>query len=301
MDGLTLLEHLAEFDTRLKTIIISAYGDLDNIRTAMNRGAFDFITKPIDFQDLIITVKKSLDQLDILKEALEARIEAERARANLARYVSPGLVDTLAARDEPFGPPREQSIGVLFADMRGFTTLSESLDPSEVMELLRGFHARMDNVVFDHEGTLDDHVGDAIFATFGVPETSLRDATNTLACARGMLEAIDDWNEQRASKKQDRLSIGIGIHFGLAVLGDIGSERAMDFTVIGDTVNVAARLERMTRVLDTDLVVSQALVEQVRKEADGTESGLIDDLDESGEREVRGRKKKVPIFVLRRQ
>jgi len=301
MDGLTLLEHLAEFDTRLKTIIISAYGDLDNIRTAMNRGAFDFVTKPIDFQDLIITVKKSLDQLDILKEAFEARIEAERARANLSRYVSPRLVDTLASRDEPFGPPREQLIGVLFADMRGFTTLSERLTPSEVMELLRGFHARMDDVVFEHDGTLDDHVGDAIFATFGVPDTSTHDATNTLACARGMLKAMDVWNEERASKKQDRLSIGIGIHYGLAVLGDIGSERAMDFTVIGDTVNVAARLERLTRELDTDLVVSQALVEQVRQEAHGKQPGLIDDLDEGGEREVRGRKKKVPIFVLRRQ
>ena len=301
MDGLTLLEHLAEFDTRLKTIIISAYGDLDNIRTAMNRGAFDFVTKPIDFQDLTITVKKSLDQLDILKEAFEARIEAERARTNLSRYVSPRLVDTLASRDESFGPPREQPIGVLFADLRGFTALSESLSPSEVMELLRGFHARMDDVVFEHEGTLDDHIGDAIFATFGVPETSPRDATNTLACARGMLKAIDVWNEERSSKKQDGLSIGIGIHYGPAVLGDIGSERAMDFTVIGDTVNVAARLERITRKLDTDLVVSRALVEKVRQEADGKEPGLIGDLDEGGEHEARGRKKKVSIFVLRRQ
>lgn len=301
MDGLALLERLSEFENRLKTIIVSAYGDLANIRTAMNRGAFDFVTKPIDFQDLIITVKKSLNQLDILKEAFEARIEAERARANLSRYVSPRLVDTLASRDEPFGPPREQPIGVLFADMRGFTTLSERLSPSDVMELLRGFHARMDDVVFEHEGTLDDHIGDAIFATFGVPDTSPCDATNTLACARRMLEAIDVWNEERASKKRDRLSIGIGIHYGPAVLGDIGSERAMDFTVIGDTVNVAARLERLTRKLDTDLVVSRALVEKVRQEADGKEPGFIGDLDESGDHEVRGRKKKVPILVLSRQ
>ena len=216
----------------------------------MNRGAFDFVTKPIDFQDLTVTVKKSLDQLDILKEAFEARIEAEKARSNLARYVSPKLVDRLASKEEPFGPPREQAVGVLFADIRGFTALSEVMIPKEVMEMLRDFHSRMDAVVFKHDGTLDDHVGDAIFATFGVPESGPTDARNTLACAREMLQEMDNWNAERAKKKLDPLSIGIGIHYGSAVFGDIGSERSMDFTVIGDTVNVAARLERLTRVLE---------------------------------------------------
>ena len=298
MDGLKLLECLTEFEDRLKTIVISAYGDMDNIRSAMNRGAFDFVTKPIDFQDLTITIKKSLDHLDILKEAFEARLEAENARSNLARYVSPQLVDMLAAKDEPFGPPREQSVGVLFLDIRGFTDFSEKMKPRQVMELLRTFHTRMDAVVFEHSGTLDDHIGDAIFATFGVPEAGPQDATNTLACARGMLEGIDDWNAQRATEKQDPISVGIGIHYGPAVLGDIGSERSMDFTVIGDTVNVAARLERLTRTLDTDLVVGKSLVEQVRQEADGEGESLLEGLKESGEHEVRGRKEKVAIFVL---
>jgi len=298
MDGLVLLEHLAEYEDRLKTIVISAYGDMENIRLAMNRGAFDFVTKPIDFQDLTLTVKKSLDQLDILKEAFEARLEAENARANLSRYVSPQLVDMLAAKDEPFGPPREQKVGVMFTDIRGFTTFSENMKPREVMELLRSFHTRMDAVVFEHEGTLDDHIGDAIFATFGVPETGPRDATNTLACARGMLKAMDDWNKERKSEKQDPISIGIGIHYGQAVLGDIGSERSMDFTVIGDTVNIAARLERLTRTLDTDLVVGKELVDQVRLEANGQQADILDGLKEGGEQEVRGRSEKVGIFVL---
>jgi adenylate cyclase len=298
MGGLSLLEHLTEFDEQLKTIVISAYGDMDNIRAAMNRGAFDFVTKPIDFHDLTITVKKSLDQLDILKEALEARIEAERARANLARYVSPSLIDTLANKDEPFGPPREQTVGVLFADIRGFTTLSETMSPKDVMGLLRNFHARMDAVVFDHDGTLDDHVGDAIFATFGVPDTGPRDATNALACARGMLQAMEAWNEERTVKKRLPISLGIGVHYGPAVLGDIGSDRAMDFTVIGDTVNVASRLERLTRSLDTDLVASEALVERVRNEANGGDSNLVADMKKGGAQEIRGRKEKVSIFVL---
>ena len=298
MDGLTLLDNLAEFEDRLKTIIISAYGDMNNIRAAMNRGAFDFVTKPIDFQDLTLTVKKSLDQLDILKEALEARIEAENARANLARYVSPKLVDVLASKKEPFGPPREQPVGVLFADIRGFTTLSETLSPKQVMEMLRDFHARMDAVVFDHDGTLDDHLGDAIFATFGVPDVSPWDATNSLACARDMLKTMDKWNSERTKKKLKPISIGIGLHYGPAVLGDIGSERSMDFTVIGDTVNVAARLERLTRELKTDLVVGKALMDQVGVEGNGKDQKLVGQLKEGGEHAIRGRRQNVPIFVL---
>jgi adenylate cyclase len=301
MDGLTLLEHLSEFDDRLRTIVISAYGDMDNIRTAMNRGAFDFVTKPIDFQDLMITIKKSLDQLDIFKEAIEARMVAERSRANLARYVPPKLVDTLASRDKPFGPPRLQLVGALFADIRGFTSMSEAMEPEDVMQLLREYHTRMEAVVFEHDGTLDDYVGDAVFATFGVPEASALDATNALACARDMLATIHSWNAERAAHDEPPIGVGVGVHFGSAVMGDIGSERAMNFTVIGDTVNVAARLEGMTRDFDSDLIVSKALIEQVRQESNSKASELIVDFEESGEQEIRGRKKKVSIFVLGRQ
>ena len=187
MDGLTLLEHLNDYEDHLRTIIISAYGDMDNIRTAMNRGAFDFVTKPIDFNDLLITVKKTLDQLDVLKEAIDERMAAERARGNLARYFPPKIVDTLAARDEPFGPPRQQDVAVLFSDIRGFTAMSETMSPAEVMELLRDFHGRMEAVVFEHNGTLDKFIGDALLATFGTPDTGERDATDALTCAREML------------------------------------------------------------------------------------------------------------------
>ena len=299
MDGLALLEHLGEFDDRLKTIIISAYGDMENIRTAINRGAFDFVTKPIDFQDLTITIKKSLDQLDILKEALQSKIAAQRAKANLARYVPPHLVEALSERDEPFGPPRLLDVAVLFADMRGFTTISEAMTPSDVMELLRDFHRRMAAATFRFGGTLDDYIGDAILATFGISENGGSHATNALTCAREMLAIMKSWNEERAGDGKAPLGVGIGVNYGPAVVGDIGSDRYMDFTVIGDTVNVASRLERLTRSIDTDLIISQTLADRVRDEGDDPNSGLPD-LMPYGEHPIDGRLGGVPILVLPR-
>jgi adenylate cyclase len=299
MDGLTLLQHLGEFDDRLKTIIISAYGDMENIRMAMNRGAFDFVTKPIDFQDLTITIKKSLDQLDVLKEALQSKIAAQRARANLARYVPPHLVEILSERDEPFGPPRLLDVAVLFADMRGFTALSETMKPFEVMELLREFHRRMAAATFRFGGTIDDYIGDAILATFGVSEDGGPHAANALTCAREMLSIMSKWNAERVAGGKDPLGVGIGVNYGPAVVGDIGSERYMDFTVIGDTVNVASRLERLTRSIDTDLVVSQALADKVSDEGAEAKSGLTD-LLQYGAHDIAGRLDAVPIYILPR-
>ena len=300
MDGLTLLGHLGDFEDNLRTIVISAYGDMDNIRTAMNRGAFDFVTKPIDFHDLLITIKKTLDQLDVFKEAIEHRMAAERERSNLSRYFPPNMVETLAARDEPFGQPRQQDIGVLFTDIRDFTALSESMSPTEVMQLLRGYLGSMEAIVFEHGGTLDNYIGDAILATFGTPDKDAHDATNALTCARKMLTALDVLNDGRAERGEPVIGMGIGVHYGPAVLGDIGSERSMAFTVVGDTVNIASRLEGLTRIIDTDLVVSQALVDRVREEAGNADLAILEELEEAGEQEVKGRSGKIPVFALRR-
>src|SRR4029077_18332399 len=110
MDGLTLLAKLRELRTEVRTIMVSAYGDMENLRTAMNRGAFDFVTKPVDFTDLEITVRKTIDDLIRLRDIDQRRAAAERARGNLARYFSPQLAAMLAERDEPLGAVRRQDV-----------------------------------------------------------------------------------------------------------------------------------------------------------------------------------------------
>ena len=168
------------------------------------------------------------------------------------------------------------------------------------MEMLRGFHLRMEATIFEHGGTLEQYIGDAMFATFGTPDTGPQDATNALACARAMLANLEQWNAERTARGERPIRIGVGVHYGPVVIGDIGSERSMAFTVIGDTVNIASRLEGLTRDLDTDLVVSEALIERVREEADGGSPAILEGFDDAGEQQVKGRNDKIPTFVLRR-
>src|SRR5215210_2819776 len=141
MDGLSLLEKLQEAEEQLSTVIVSAYGDMANIRTAMNRGAFDFLTKPIDFVDLETTIAKTLRHLGVLREARHRQSVAERAHATLSRYFSPNLAERLAsdgAGIELAGQRRE--VATLFTDIAGFTTLVEMIEPGGLGALLNEYH-----------------------------------------------------------------------------------------------------------------------------------------------------------------
>ena len=297
MDGLTLLARLREEQMPAKAIIVSAYGDMTNLRTAMNRGAFDFVTKPVDLNDLEITIRKTLDDIGKLREIERLRAAAERARNNLSRYFSPNLVDMLAERDEPLGAVRRQTVAVLFADIVGFTSMAERMAPEAVVRMLRDYHERMTAQIFACGGTIDKYIGDEIFAVFGVPAASREDAANALKCANMMLRALECWNEEREARGEPRLAIGIGLNYGPAVLGDVGSEHSFSFTVIGDTVNTASRLQRLTRSLETPLVVGDALVDALNSEASGSVAAVANELQDRGEQTLRGRAEAVRIWT----
>ena len=271
--------------------MVSAYGDMANLRTAMNRGAFDFVTKPVDFGDLEITVRKTMDDLARLRAIDEQRRAAERARTNLARYFSPHFAAMLAERDEPLGAVRRQNVGVLFADIIGFTRMAEAMAPEAVVTMLRQFHNRMTAQIFACGGSVEKYIGDEIFAVFGVPEPGGEDATNALKCAQAMLVALDAWNRERAAASEPRLSMGIGVNYGPAVLGDVGSAQTLSFTVIGDTVNTASRLQGLTRALETPLVVGDTVVQAIQ------DAAVLAGLHDRGVHEVRGRIAPVRIWT----
>jgi adenylate cyclase len=231
------------------------------------------------------------------KRLVERQVETAQERANLARYFSPSMVEALAGTDQPLGGVRSQNVAVLFADIVGFTALSEKLPPEEVIDLLRDFHGRMAREVFAHGGTVDKYIGDAIMATFGTPHAGERDASNALACAKAMMVSIRDWNAGRTAHGAPEVRIGIGLHFGPAVMGDIGDQQRLEYAVIGDTVNVASRLEALTRSVGAPLVISGDAVAAVRREAGG-DGAVLAGLEEREPAEIRGRAAKVPVWTM---
>jgi adenylate cyclase len=299
MDGLTLLSVLRERRSEVRAIIVSAYGDMSNIRTAMNRGAFDFVTKPVDLNDLAITINKTLDDIARVRDLDRRRAAAERARANLARYFSPNIVEMLAERNEPLGALRRQTVAVLFVDIVGFTRMAERMPPEAVASMLRQFHERMTAQIFTCGGTVDKYMGDEVLAVFGVPQTGAGDAANALRCADLMIRSIGDWNAERTNCGEPPLAIGIGLNYGPVVIGDVGGGQSLSFTVIGDTVNTASRLQRLTRSLATPLIAGDPLIVAASETLPAPEiAGILTALEDRGEHELRGRSEPVRIWTL---
>ncbi len=294
IDGLTLLGHLQSYDD-LRAVVISAYSDMSNLRTAMNRGAFDFVVKPIDFADLEATLDKALADLAKMREMRAQRDAANRARENLSRYFSPNLVELLAQREGGIAPRRLQ-ISAMFIDLVGFTSFAESEQPEAVMEMLRSFHGRMVTELFRFDGTLEKFIGDGLLALFGVPEPQLSDPARALRCAYAMIAACEDWNAERKSAGLPPMQMGIGLHCGPAVLGDLGDERAMTFTAIGDTINTASRLQDLTRDFECSLIISRQMIDAVTLSGDAEAGALARALVRHGRASLKGRAQSIEIF-----
>src|SRR5215218_4774716 len=263
MDGLSLLGKLQEGDDNVSTVIVSAYGDMANIRTAMNRGAFDFVTKPIDFADLEATIAKTIRHVGILREARRRQLAAERAHASLSRYFSPNLAERLAsdAQGLDLGGQRRE-IATLFTDVTGFTTLVETLDPEVLEPLLNDYLAGMTEVVFAHDGTVAKIVGDALHVLFGAPGEQPDHATRAVMCSLALdafaREFRQAWNDRGVALGATR----IGVHAGPAIVGNFGGSRFFEYTAYGDTINIAARLEAANKQLGTRQCVSAAVAER---------------------------------------
>jgi adenylate cyclase len=264
MDGLTLLQELQETEGKLSTIIVSAYGDMTNIRTAMNRGAFDFLTKPIDFQDFEATLAKTIRHVEVLRDARDRQSIAERAHASLSRYFSPNLAERLANDVDAInlgGQRRE--IATLFTDIAGFTTLVEALEPNVLGRLLNEYLAGMTDIVFAHDGTLAKIIGDALHVLFGAPGEQPDHATRAVACGLALDAFARQFREKWNSAGVPLGVTRIGIHAGPAIVGNFGGKRFFDYTAYGDTINIAARLEAANKQLGTSVCVSSAVASRV--------------------------------------
>jgi class 3 adenylate cyclase len=263
MDGLSLLAKLQESEDKKSTIIVSAYGDMSNIRTAMNRGAFDFVTKPIDFVDLEATIDKTLRHIEVLREARRRQVEAERAHASLSRYFSPELAKRLAAGVGDNTEVAWRDVAVIFTDITGFTSLVETAAPELLGDLLNEYVTGMTDVVFAHEGTVAKVIGDAIEVLFNAPSDQPDYASRAVACARELDAWAEAFRERWKAKGVNFGATRIGVHAGPALVGNFGGSRFFDYTAYGDTINTAARLEAANKFLGTRICVSATVADAV--------------------------------------
>ncbi len=238
MDGLTLLSKLNESHSLLKSVIVSAYGDMENIRMAMNRGAFDFVTKPINFSDLELTIEKTLRHVNQVKQTLKAIKENNI----LKMYVDETVLNFMDTREFESSLMENEMVDatVVFIDICGFTSISENENPNTVVKLLNNYFDIMVKEIIDHNGCVDKFIGDAVMAVFK-GDYHLDRAIEACLAVRSDIANLPPVSEIVTFKP----NVSIGINSGELISGNIGSAnlKRLDYTVIGDVVNTAARLQ----------------------------------------------------------
>jgi adenylate cyclase len=238
MDGLTLLSRLGEAHPLIKSVMVSAYGDMDNIRTAMNRGAFDFVTKPVNFTDLETTIEKTIQHVNQLKETLKAIKENNI----LKMYVDHNVLNFMQGREYEASLSANETIeaSVAFIDICSFTSISESESPDNVVTLLNQYFDVIVKEIIAQGGHIDKFIGDCVMAVFR-GDFHLDRAIEASLAIRNQIEALP----KALSKIDFQPKVSIGINSGEMISGNIGSItlKRLDYTVIGDTVNVAQRLQ----------------------------------------------------------
>ena len=258
MDGLTLLSRLSESSPLIKAVIVSAYGDMENIRTAMNRGAFDFITKPINFEDLSVTMEKTIRHVAQIKETLKAI----RENSILKMYVDETVLNFMGGREFESSLMANELVeaSIVFIDICSFTSISENESPDTVVKLLNSYFEVMVKEIIEQGGYIDKFIGDAIMAVFR-GAYHLDRAIDAGLAVRSKIDSLPPLNKTISFIPK----VSIGINSGEMISGNIGSAslRRLDYTVIGDTVNTAQRLQ--SAAAPGQILISSTAFEKVKE------------------------------------
>ncbi len=236
---------------------------------------------------------RSHDEVGDLAEAFDHMTdglkERDKVKNLFSKFHGSSVAEDLINNDIGVGG-QTKDVVVFFSDIRGFTAFSEKRSPEEVVAMLNEYFAVMVKIINSHGGVVDKFIGDAIMAVWGAPKSSDRDAHQAVRACLEMRRALEGLNETRISRGQPAISIGMGLHAGKAISGTIGSDERMEYTVIGNTVNTASRIEASTKAFGSDLLISDSVAELV---GDGFKTEL------AGAAEVKGRSEALKMFKVR--
>ncbi len=219
-------------------------------------------TRPLLFTILTLSIGYTIYRAMFLTRKV-GQIESQKQ--NLARYFSPDVAEEIASQPEVLNVGTRQKVTILFSDIRDFTAMSENLAPDEISVFLSELRRRLTNAIFAHGGTLDKYIGDAVMATFGTPRPNPEPGADSRSAVRAglaMRRELEEYNRERALAGKPSIRIGIGLHTGEVFAGNVGFESRMEYTVIGDPVNTASRIESLCKQLDRDFLISRAVFEE---------------------------------------
>jgi adenylate cyclase len=287
LSGLDVLRQVRERwpESDLPVIMATARDATEDVVEALQAGANDYVTKPLDFPVVLarvethLTLKRQKEEIRRLAEDLELRNGF--IRGLFGRYISEEVVtDLLTSPEGPTLGGEHRQATLLMSDLRGFTTLTEGLPPEQVLRLLNSYLGAMADVILAHQGTIDEFVGDGILAIFGAPLAREDDARRAVECAAAMQSAIVELNERNAAEGLPQLEMGVAVHTGEVIVGNIGSERRTKYGVVGSAVNHAGRIESFT--VGGQVLISDAAL---REAGEGVRVGARLSIDAKGTRE----------------
>jgi adenylate cyclase len=225
------------------------------------------------------------------KTVLEA-VDLQNMNSQLSRYFSPNVMKKMAGAEASFFKPggSVHNVAVLFSDIRSFTAISEAMSPDAVLRMLSDYQRRMTDAIFKYGGTLDKFIGDGIMATFGTPDPAPDDAARAVLAGLEMMRALDSLNEERLAGNFVPIRHGIGIHYGPALVGNVGTSERLEFTVIGDTVNAASRIESACKETGREFLISKQVMDTIKLDIETEDLGFI---------EVKGKSIPLNIFAPR--
>lgn len=270
-------------------------------RTSFTNSFLDNFFSEKIFIDYYLTLSMTVTGIALIlsyivysyRKSIKQAVKLEVKTNQLSRYFSPNVLKEIEKNESIFDAKKTHVV-VVFIDIRDFTSISESMDPTSLVQLLRDYHAWVVNLIYEYGGTIDKFIGDGILITFGTPIPKTDDSIRAIRFLQKLFIKLEEFNENRNLSQLPKISLGVGVHYGEVVVGNIGSEDRLEYTVIGDTVNLSSRLEALCKDFKVNNVLSSDLIDIIQK---NSKDEFI--FQELGQVKVRGKSNSIMAYSLK--